>query len=437
MVTLLLEPRNAPNKAFLKIKPNRTRIEDCKTDIIQFLDSITKKKSEVFLKSLATVKVFFICFLFCLPLLLSSCSNSDNNSGIISSDPNCNQIVNIPDANFKAKLLSATGSGNNAVASNLAGFVCIIDTNGDGIIQVCEAENISSLTVDNSNITSMEGLLSFRNLKSISCRNNQITTLDLSSLKQLQNVVCDNNNLNTLNVQGLNNLKVLWCYRNQLTSLNLSSLPSLESLYFEFNKISTLNISSSNAINDLRGRYNLLTTLTVSHLKNLNQLYISDNLLKSLDVKDLANLTSLQCTSNNMTTLNTSNCVNLMDISCDQNALTTINLSNCSKLNYLRCNNNKLITINLNGLAALQNLDLSNNLLSSLDIRYCPLLVYLSINVNNLQTLVLKNGSNLNDYYFGINPNLSSICCDPSELTQVQNQVNFFGYNCVVSTNCF
>lgn len=42
MNTLLLEPRKALNKAFLKIKPNRTHIEDFKINLIQILDSINE-----------------------------------------------------------------------------------------------------------------------------------------------------------------------------------------------------------------------------------------------------------------------------------------------------------------------------------------------------------------------------------------------------------
>lgn len=52
MNILLLEPRKALNKAFLKIKPNRTHIEDFKTNLIQILDSINEKESEEFHKNL-------------------------------------------------------------------------------------------------------------------------------------------------------------------------------------------------------------------------------------------------------------------------------------------------------------------------------------------------------------------------------------------------
>ncbi len=48
----LLEPRKALNKAFLKIKPNRTGIELFKNNLIAILDSINEKESEGFHKNL-------------------------------------------------------------------------------------------------------------------------------------------------------------------------------------------------------------------------------------------------------------------------------------------------------------------------------------------------------------------------------------------------
>ncbi|SHO74182.1 DUF7149 domain-containing protein [Flavobacterium cucumis] len=49
---MLLEPRKALNKAFLKIKPNRTGIELFKQNLILLLDSIKDKESEEFHKNL-------------------------------------------------------------------------------------------------------------------------------------------------------------------------------------------------------------------------------------------------------------------------------------------------------------------------------------------------------------------------------------------------
>lgn len=46
-----LKPRKALNKAFLKVKPNRTDIERFKTNLIQLLDRTNDTESEEFHKT--------------------------------------------------------------------------------------------------------------------------------------------------------------------------------------------------------------------------------------------------------------------------------------------------------------------------------------------------------------------------------------------------
>ncbi|RKE95419.1 DUF7149 domain-containing protein [Ichthyenterobacterium magnum] len=50
----ILKPRKAINKAFLKIKPNRTKIESFKTNLIQLLDRTNDRESEEFHKNLVS-----------------------------------------------------------------------------------------------------------------------------------------------------------------------------------------------------------------------------------------------------------------------------------------------------------------------------------------------------------------------------------------------
>src|SRR5690349_16456252 len=107
------------------------------------------------------IKKTFYCLLTCLYLLAVSCSNDEI------------QNVNIPDKNFTKKLLSSMPGKN--MATDHYGYTIKIDANNDGIIQESEAERVIELNLDSSNITSMEGIAAFRNLKSLSCSNNQIT----------------------------------------------------------------------------------------------------------------------------------------------------------------------------------------------------------------------------------------------------------------------
>ena len=60
------------------------------------------------------------------------------------------QIVTIPDANFKAKLLSADTT--NQIAKDLSDNYFKIDANNDGEIQESEASQVSYLSIFQSNI---------------------------------------------------------------------------------------------------------------------------------------------------------------------------------------------------------------------------------------------------------------------------------------------
>ncbi len=49
-----IKPRNALNKAFLKLKANRNQIESFKTNLIELIDTINEKESEEFHKNLVS-----------------------------------------------------------------------------------------------------------------------------------------------------------------------------------------------------------------------------------------------------------------------------------------------------------------------------------------------------------------------------------------------
>ena len=86
------------------------------------------------------------------------------------------QIVNIPDANFKAKLLAASATAS--IAYNSTGTKIKIDTNSDGNIQISEALLVYQLIVSSSNIVNLTGIESFTNLTKLDCSYNQLTSLD-------------------------------------------------------------------------------------------------------------------------------------------------------------------------------------------------------------------------------------------------------------------
>ena len=194
------------------------------------------------------------------------------------------QIVNIPDANFKAKLLSA--SSTTQIAQNSNNQFVSVDLNSDGEIQVSEAENILSLTISYSNIASMVGIQSFINLNSLYCDGNFVSNLDLSGLLNLNELVCAYCQISSLNLSGLYNLNSLNCQFNNLVSLDLSDL---------------LNLTN------LECRYNQLTSLNLSQLISLISVSCTGNQLSTLDLSNNSNLISLDCINNQLITINIKN----------------------------------------------------------------------------------------------------------------------------------
>jgi hypothetical protein len=119
------------------------------------------------------------------------------------------QIVNIPDANFKAYLV-----GNTA-----------INTNGDAEIQVSEASAFSGvINCPNLSISDLTGIEAFINITELHCYSNQLTNLDVATNTALTYLYCNNNQLTNLDVATNTALTYLDCDNNQLTNLDVTTI---------------------------------------------------------------------------------------------------------------------------------------------------------------------------------------------------------------------
>lgn len=114
------------------------------------------------------------------------------------------QIINIPDTNFKNKLLNANTVNN--IAFNSDNESIVVDTNGDYEIQVSEAEAVWSLDLYYSGISSLQGIEGFVNLRSLICSSNAITNLPLSNLVNLESIDCSNTGITELDLSQAYNL---------------------------------------------------------------------------------------------------------------------------------------------------------------------------------------------------------------------------------------
>ncbi|WP_291133233.1 DUF7619 domain-containing protein [Flavobacterium sp. UBA7682] len=311
------------------------------------------------------------------------------------------QVITIPDANFKSKLLQA--DTNNFIAKNLAGNYFKMDANSNGQIEVSEALNVSYIDVyryyDQPYIATLTGLSSFTNLKFLRCSNHQITNMNFTGLTNLEELYCDHNLLTTINLTNYPNLKNFDCGANQLTNLSLINLPHLELLYCSSNQLTGLNLSN-------------LSTLKI--------LDCGSNPFTSLDVSSNIALTYLGCSELGLTSLNVSNLLNLEHLICLNNQLTQLDISGLTMLRDLQCPNNMIEYIDLSDFATGGPPNQGNG--------------FYELRFNNLQAINVKNGYFDN---FGMiaqgNPNITYVCCDESEVSMVQSYYS----SAVCNTNTY
>lgn len=141
-------------------------------------------------------------------------------------------------------------------------------------------------------------------------------------------VTCKNNNLTNLNVNNLYKLTDLDCRNNQLSSLDLSENTALSYLNCNDNKLSNIDLSKNT---------------------NMESLYCMNNSLTDIDVTNNTNLIDFYCDKNKITSLDVSNSVKLEDLSCALNNITSLDLSKNTALKSLSSYGNQYTIEIVNG----------------------------------------------------------------------------------------
>lgn len=347
------------------------------------------------------------------------------------------QVITIPNGNFKNKLING-----NVVDTNFDGLGDIsLDTNDDGQIQVSEALAVTSLAVNNSSITSLQGIENFTNLTHLNFNSNNVSTVDLSQLTSLQVLSCSFNNLSTLDFSTLPNLTSLNIMYNHFTMLDVSGLANLVELKCLHNELLSIFLKNNNPAADL-------VTLIVSENPNLAHICADTvdypviqaalatahltplldsvcdpsspcgpNVVCIADAKFKTKLISLGVDTNNdgkiqvteaqaVTTLNLSSpenstdgditnllglekFTNLETLNCKGNSITSLNASTLTKLKTIECSNNKITTLNISGLIKLETLTCNKNKITSLDMSGLIALKTVKAEENQLASITL------------------------------------------------
>ena len=303
-------------------------------------------------------------------------------------------------------------AASSLVTNTTGSYFLAIDQNGNGEIEVSEAQLITAINVSNANISSLSGIENFSNLF---------------------NINFDDNNVPSISAVGLNNLKQMQCVNNHMTSYSFLN--------------NFLNLKYFNAGNDL------VTSISFGSLPNLLKFAVRDNPnLQSINFNGLTGLKTLGLNSCPINNINFLPLVNLENLSLNNSQISNLNLTQIPTLKSLECNNNLLTTLNFTENPNLEKVDCSFNQLTTLDFRNNFLFYGLACRNNNLNSIYLKNGtkqlydnqpfpSQIYDNWNN-NPNLNYICADNNEITDIQtnlmgsynlNTINFDS-NCLLST---
>jgi Secretion system C-terminal sorting domain len=330
------------------------------------------------------------------------------------------QIINFPDANFKAKLLQANST--NTIALNMSESPVAIDTNNNGEIEVVEAQNIKSLNVSNSGISDLSGISSFASLKWLRCANNLLTEIVIDDSILIESLIANNNAISSISVNFASNLEGIDLSYNNLTSFALSDCINWETLNLSHNQLSSLEF----------------TNVSVAYLN------VRDNSLSDIQFNGNFYLFSSADFTHNQFTL-----LDLSAIESAEDATLFLGYNIEDKVlfgDFIQPGNIQYSSNN-------SELDLGNYHMT----RVCDPEYRGNVSITNspnLQNVILKNGYNhgyttcyegsyfqISTLYLGISncPSLNHICVDEGdELTVVQNRINQLGLQSqvVVDGNC-
>lgn len=222
-------------------------------------------------------------------------------------------------------------------------------------------------------------------ITSLSCSNNNLTSIDISHCPHLESLQCAYNQLTSINVTKNPNLSILICIDNQLTSLDVTKNPKLELLLCEVNQLSNLDVTKNPNLSILWCGLNQLTSLNFAQNTKLEALVCDDNQLISLDITNNPYLKTCMCSINQLTELNVTQNKELQIIRCGENKLTSLDITNNPRLRSLQCDNNQLTSLDITKNPNLELLNCNNNQLTNLDITKNPKLVSLFFFCNRIK----------------------------------------------------
>ncbi len=243
----------------------------------------------------------------------------------------------------------------------------------DNYVLTSNIFSVEYINIQERNITSLNGIEDFENLKYLSAgRNNISGVIDFSLNTKLINVDIPNNPLIEVYFRNNSFLESLGLYSTfTLEVLELSNSPNLIDLGVHDTKLKEIDLTNSPKIEHLRIWDSELSKLDLSNQNSLKYLYaynIFSNNSSSLILPETSALEMIWIDQNNIVNLDLSKNNNLKVVSCRDCQLEEITLPDSQSLYGLLVERNQLTSLNLSNNPNLRILRAESNLLSCISV---------------------------------------------------------------------
>lgn len=311
--------------------------------------------------------------------------------------------IYIPDQNFKNALLNGTSGMPKA------------DTNGNGKISRVEAQSVEVIRVPGKNISSLDGIENFTNLKVLEASNNNLTHVSLNSLTSLTNIVLIGNQLrDTLNLSALSALKA----GTEVQIVRDGNNPNIKLIRVSTPaKAVSLNLAEHtqkySATNETDRNLDLDPILKAAILRSANG---------SIDLNGDGEISVLEAKMyQGVIKAEESGIQSFKGLEYFEK-VTTVQIEPSSGQNTLSTGNEKL---SLRGLSGLKNLVIANATLKEIELKDLPQLEKLSIINNNLRSISVVGTPKVTELALDRN-NLSEVGTLFTQMTKLTS-VNLMG----------
>lgn len=340
-------------------------------------------------------------------------------------DPVLAQVISFPDANLKQALVNGLWSTQYG-----GGGVIPVDVNGDGEIDLSEAESVTGfLDLSEKGITDITALETFSNLRFLHLRSNPLTTLTIDDWPNLEILDASNCEIQLLHMENLPDLYALTLDRNPIDfdSFVLAQTPALDTLLLNAtgmtamvidldvfpalmylrlgnNHLSELYLPSHETLKEIFiGGNPLSGSLTLGALPALETLLASNCQLTSLDINHLTAIRRVSASGNQIKRFSGAGLPNLDRLDLGFNPLTDLELSvENALLAELHLESTRLASLQLDGYAYLKNLRISGgDTLETIEVTNLPALERFNVGASKLTEVHLFGFPALE--YVGIN----------------------------------